>query len=170
MFIESIDMDKYFIKLQDKIFCVLQLFSFRGKYDSDMFWQVVLYTLLIVLIPTRFMSTYAFLVGGIFCFYIILAAYQKRLRYMGRKGTWHIIILSVYAMWCFLSVLLPENKFIQDDKGLPFIIFAFSFAELEGTKTPENDKDISNPLLLYPFLYLICFVSVTALLWYLLSR
>ena len=111
------DMDKYFIKLQDKIFCVLQLFSFRGKYDSDMFWQVVLYTLLIVLIPTKFMNTYAFLVGGLFCFYIILAAYQKRLRYMGRKGTWHIIILSAYAIWCFLSILLPENKFIQDDKG-----------------------------------------------------
>ena len=89
--------------------------------------------------------------------------------YVGRKGTWHIIILSAYAIWCFLSILLPENKFIQDDKGLPFIIFAFSFAELEGTKTPENDKDISNPLLRYPFLYFACFVSVTALLWYLLS-
>lgn len=163
-------MDKYFIKLQNKISFVLQLFSFRGKYDSNTFWQVVLYTLLIVLIPAKLINTYAFLVGGLFCFYIVLAAYQKRLRYMGRKGTWHIIILSAYAMWCFLSILLPENKFIQEDKGLPFIIFAFSFAELEGTKTPENNKDISNPLLRYPFLYLAGFVNVTALLWYLLSK
>lgn len=169
MFIESINMDKYFTKLQDKIFRVLQLFSFSGKYDSDMFWQVVLYTLLIVLTPTRFISTYAFLAGGLFCFYIVLAAYQKRLRYMGRKGTWHIIILSAYAMWCFLSVLLPENKFIQEDRELPFIIFAFSFAELEGTKTPESNENISNPLLRYPFLYLTGFVSITALLWHLLS-
>lgn len=86
------------------------LFSFNGVYGRVLFWEALLFGYLIFYVFSKIRIPYFDILGWLGYFYISLNAYQKRCRDLSLKGSWIILIVTVFFVYMAVTHPLGIDK------------------------------------------------------------
>ncbi len=135
-------------------------FSFNGLYGRVLFWEALLFGYLIFYVFSKIQIPYFDILGWLGYFYISLNAYQKRCRDLSQKGSWIILIVSVFFIYMAVTHPLGIDKtkfFLPISQAILVVYLCVYLYALFMPGKKEKKPDIVSPLLKRPYLYIgIC--------------
>ncbi len=143
-----------------------ECFSFNGSLGRMLFFDFMLFGSLFYSLLELTEIPYLNILGWFCYFYIALCCYQKRCRDLNIKGTWIILITSlffiIYALSHFLNIARTDILF--SISKIIFLIYlgVYFYAQFMPGKKEKNPELIS-PLLKHPNIYFAVCVLIFAL-------
>lgn len=131
-------------------------FSFNGVYGRVLFWEALLFGYLIFYVFSKIQIPHFDILGWLGYFYIALSAYQKRCRDLHIKGSWIILIVSVFFIYMAVTHPLGIDKtefFLPISQAILVVYLCVYLYALFMPGKKEKTPDLTSPLLKHPRIY-----------------
>ncbi len=131
-------------------------FSFNGIYGRVLFWEALLFGYLILYVFSKIQIPYFDILGWLGYFYISLNAYQKRCRDLSLKGSWIILIVTVFFVYMAVTHPLGIDKtefFLPISQAILVVYLCVYLYALFMPGKKEKKPDLTSPLLKHPRIY-----------------
>ena len=131
-------------------------FSSNGVYGRVLFWEALLFGYLIFYVFSKIRIPHFDIVGWLGYFYIALSAYQKRCRDLHIKGSWMIVVVSVFFIYMAIThpLGIDKSEFLLPISQIILFVYlcVYLYAQFMPGKK-EADEHLTSPLLKYPKAY-----------------